>query len=89
MLKAIVISLLLIISTGKLSCKTVLCLQENFQGHAASGESLECATVVYNLFVGLVEGKYTFFNFVDLYLEPGELCFELRLSRQSVKLSVF
>lgn len=81
MLKAIVISLLLIISTGKLSCKTVLCLQENFQGHAANGESSECPTVVYNLFVGLVEGKctfFSFFNFVDLYLEPWELCFKLR-----------
>ncbi|XP_078380139.1 uncharacterized protein LOC144663072 [Oculina patagonica] len=55
MLKAIVISLLFVISTGQLSCKTALCLQENFQKNTASGESSECATVLYNLFVWLVE----------------------------------
>lgn len=61
MLKAILVSLLFVVSSEKLSCNNALCLQDTFQGIEASGDCSECAKIIFNWLMGLVEGKHNFF----------------------------
>ena len=64
MLKAFLISLLFVVSTGKLKpCEDALCLLENLQGNAENRDFSECATTIFNLFMLLIEGNTPFTNF--------------------------